>query len=133
MDSSLLPSSATEEAIEAGFARYQTALQGMDRSTLLRHLTEINGQLEAQRSSILSNVLAPTAGLSDFLTAIDRPQHRSIETDPRSSPRGREAQASPRSRPPGPLDLLAGSSRLGPRLAAKLVAASARASAKRNG
>lgn len=132
MDSSLLTSSETEAAIVGIFDSYRATLAKLSRPELLAHLTEINGQLETQARQTVANTLAPSAGLSDFLTALDRPQIRSIERDPSSSHRGRAAQDSPRSQPRSPLDLLAGSSRLGPRLAAKLVAASVRASGRRD-
>lgn len=133
MDSSLARNSRREAAIEGAFEHYRTALRTMDRTALLAHLTEINAQLESQRRETLSSALDPSAVLSGLPSSIDLPVLRSIERDPPSSPRGREAQASPRSPQPSPLDLLARSSRIGPRLAAKLVAASARASARRSG
>lgn len=129
------PESST--AIARTFDGYRTLLARMSQAELRSELTRINALLETQSRTALSQAIdhGTSVGLSDFLQSLDRVVLRStVPEHPSSSlPRGRAAQASQRSRPPSPLDLLAGSgNRLGPRLAAKLVAASARASARRS-
>lgn len=122
-------------AIERTFEGYRAWLRTATPDQLREQLTKINAALEEQSRTTLQSMVERSGGLSDYLTSLDRVQLRSTPPDLPSShsPRGRGAQGSPRSRPPSPLDLLAGSGRLGPRLAAKLVAASARASRRRDG
>lgn len=115
----------SEEAIRRSFEGYRMSLASLTPDQLMAHLTQINLALQEQaRASLAATVSEP---LSDYLEKIDRVVLRSTPSEIQSpSPRGLAAQGSPSSRPPSPLDLLASSNRLGPRLAAKLVVASAR-------
>jgi hypothetical protein len=123
-------------AIARTFRGYQEMLARMDPDQLRSELSRINALLETQSRTALSELVrsGPSVTLSDYLQSLDRLVVRSIEPErpSSSSPRGRAAQASQTSRPLSPLDLLAGTSRLGPRLAAKLAAASVRASGRRD-
>jgi hypothetical protein len=99
----------------------------MTTEQLLEQLNDIAAKLQEQSQSTLTALLS--ARLSDSLRSIDALQVRSLRTDPRSSGRERGASASqpsPPSRPPSALELLAGSKRLAPRIAAKLVVSEAR-------
>ena len=116
---------------------YQRTLERMSQDQLRAELTRINALLEQQSRMAIRETIehGTSVALSDWIQSLDRPVLRSTapELPSSNSARGRAAQASPRSRPPSPLDLLAKSARMGPRLAAKLVAASARSASRRNG
>lgn len=135
----LPPTSLTElqppdsrAAIERTFAGYKKTLESLSPDQLMEHLTAINGQLELQQRALVSAVLSPSEVLSASIASLDRPVLRSTPTAIQSpQPRGLAAQVSPSHLPPRAVDLLASSSRLGPRLAAKLVAASARSRSMR--
>lgn len=130
-----LPQPNNPEALARTWDGYRQTLLTMARRPdgirlLLEHLTTINSQLQAERERQMA--LVTSAPLSAYISNLDQLVLRSTPRERQSrSPRDRAAPASPRSPQPSPLDLLSRSNRLGPRLAAKLVAASARAEANR--
>ena len=93
---------------------------------LMGYLAQTNAALEAQaQAQIAASLTSLDSGSIDSL--VPRSTGPEILAPP-SMDRGRPASPFP---PPSPLDLLSASSRLGPRLAAKLVAASARSAARK--
>lgn len=134
-DSRQLPSlnpPETEEAIERTFRGYRMWLQTQTPEQLASHAAELSARLEDQARASLGQVIGQPPQLSDWLTSLDRVSFRSTPTATRpSSPRDRGQEPSLSSRQPSPMDLLASSQRLAPKIAARLVAASARAEARR--
>lgn len=95
----------------------ERAYERMDRDQLLAELTRINGLLATQTRSVVSaNVQLPD---------LDQPVLRSPRMAAPSRPSDHERRAS-RPSPPTALDLLISGGRMGPRLATKLMLASAR-------
>lgn len=111
------------------WASYRKALaeigskpDGMERLSAL--LTEVSTALQLQTRDQISSTL------SAYSATQDRPVQRSM---PRVAPSpGRPDPRPEPSRQPAAWELLSSSRRLGPRLAAKLTIASARAESKRN-
>lgn len=101
------------------WAAVERAYSQMPRERLLEELTRINSLLGHQTRSVVS------ANLQQHLESIDQPVLRSQRTADPSQPPDRGRPPSQRSQP-GALDLLISGRRIGPRLAAKLVQASAR-------
>lgn len=115
----------TEATMLGAMAPYEAALERMSSSQLTQELTRINALMQQQAQSTTESLLRAK------LEQESQP-HASSTRTPDPSPdqdRGRPTTRSPQ---PSPLDLLAASSRMGPRLAARLTLASARAQARRN-
>jgi len=106
---------------------YRRALAQMTVPQLMDHLATINRQIEADRTERLGRVLSEAP--SGYRPDLDQP----VVSTPTATPLPRRDRGSLPSRPSPPraLDLLASQSRMGPRLAAKLVAASARSASRR--
>lgn len=103
--------------------QYEQALSRLSPEQLMAQLTAINSGLQAQSTWPVQSLLEAR------LQSADQPLVRSVPKVSRPSMDRAAAAASP-SLPPSSLDLLSRSQRLGPRLAAKLVLASARAQAR---
>jgi hypothetical protein len=100
----------------------------MSPDQLLAHLTQINAAMEADRQTRMASLLASR---SEHLSSLDQPVLSSTATATRPSPMDRAAAPSP-SPALSAVDLLASSQRLGPKLAQRLLMASARAQARRS-
>jgi hypothetical protein len=118
----------TEDQVRASFESFRRGLQMLS----IPELMELSGRQATEIARIQS------AALSQWLSStppdLDVPVHHSTPTATPSSARPADRgqrPSPPESRPPSSLELLAGSSRVGPRLAAKLVARDARARARR--
>ena len=110
-----------ESTLPELWRQYERALERLTPQQLMEQLTAINSGLQPQPTSTLSNLLL------DRLHSADQPVVSSTtKATPSSADRDRPAASRP-SPPPSPIELLSRSQRLGPRLAAKLVLASARA------
>lgn len=119
--------------IASAFEGYQQTIQTMPRDQLLAELARVNGLLESQSSNLLTSQLWQASH-----SAIDRldqpPEPTSMTTGSSRFDADPERPASrPSPEPSRAISLLAGTGRLGPRLAAKLVVSSARAQARKNG
>lgn len=117
----------TSENLKESFQSYETSLARLDQPALFAELARVNGALQQQAQSTVISLLQREPS-----SAIDQLDQLSPMTDPLSD----EAADRPRPSQPYPerttsLQLLSGTSRLGPRLAAKLVVASSRARANR--
>jgi hypothetical protein len=108
---------------------YQRWLAMLDQQQLASHLTEINAQLQSQATA---RILSTSQALSDYRQTVDRPVVSSTPTASPSSLMDRAREPFPGSPAPDALSLLSSSQRLGPRLAARLVLASARAAARKD-
>jgi hypothetical protein len=106
---------------EALWAPYRQWLSRLTPEQLIAQATELSRQLQSQASSSLSG------SLEAYHQSIDRPVLVSTRTADPSRPTDRSAPRSP-SPQPSSLDLLSASGRLGPKLAARLVASQRRAS-----
>lgn len=121
------PQPETPDQIRETWDRYRQTLANLPGSpteqivTLHGLLADVSARLELESRSLVSRTL------SDYASERDRLTLRSAPTAPPSSPRS-SSESSPQ---PGPADLLARTSRLGPRLAQKLIVASARAASRR--
>jgi len=125
----LQPPPLNEDQLKASFRSYETALQRLDQSALFAELARVNGLLQEQAQTSLTSLL-----LRERTSEIDRLDQLSPETESQSSDPADRPRPSPQSPPQmNSWQLLSGTSRLGPRLAAKLVVSSARAQAKRTG
>lgn len=124
-----IPSTLTPQDVETAFQGLKTALSGMTNDQLLAHLAQINAQIEAQQTQAIAN-LGTRRTLSDYLADADRISLSSIPTATPPADR-----SSPPSQPfpqqSSALDLLATSGRMGPKLAAQLVQATAKAQARK--
>jgi hypothetical protein len=120
----------SDEAEAQIWAGYRTALASLTIPQLMDRLAEINRQ---QQALSLSMGLPQASSLSTFTEALDRPVLSSMGmATPVGSPsmdRGSAPSPSPQQ---SPLDQLAASRRLGPRLAERLALAGARAEARRS-
>lgn len=106
---------------------YRQALARMSTPQLMELLATINGQLAAERDRRLSSIL----GLSSTVTeGLDQPVLSSTRMATQHSPMDRGAPPSTFPQPSA-VDLLASSQRLGPKLAQRLMLASARAVQRR--
>lgn len=118
-ESKLVPPSLMSET-RPDWQAVERAYRSMSPERLLEELTRINSLLGHQTRSVVS------ANLSQYLMHdLDQPVQRSPRTADLSRPADREPRPSQKSQP-GALDLLITGRRIGPRLAAKLVQASAR-------
>lgn len=119
-----LPDPRDDPNLIETFAGYRTALSTMTIDQLMTHSAELAALQQAQSASILTALISP--GLSEYSRSLDNPVLRSPRTASRpgsAADRGAVAsQTSSLPRPQSALDLLAGSRRLAPRIAAKLVA-----------
>lgn len=117
----------------ATHAAFRQALTHLSLPELLELSARQAAMLELESRTLLTNLLS--SRLSDTLQSLDTLSPSSRRTASRPSPAARGAaasQTSPGPRPlPGAVDLLAGSRRLAPRVAAKLVLAEARREADR--
>lgn len=128
MDSPLptLSPISTEE-LRRMFDGYQTALTFLPPDRLMAELARVNALIESQSSNLLTGTLWQASH-----SEIDRPDQA-----PEPSWMSQSGQAPDRPlSPPSPprtsaISLLAGTGRIGPRLAAKLVVSSARAQSHR--
>lgn len=114
------------EPLEA-FASYQRALAMLTPAELHQQLTAVNAALEAEANQRLTSLLQAASTRADSIDSLDQgsPEMEIPWTVPdRSS--SQESGA-----PKTSWQLLSGTSRLGPRLAAKLVLASAKAQSRR--
>ena len=121
MPTGALPQPNDLRSVERTWQGYQAAVSRMSNEELLRTLTDLNVQLQAQAQTSMTSPL-----LSELRQSLDRPVLSSTPREPLSPPvdRGSRPFQSP---PPGALDLLARSRSLGPRVAGKLVLAQVRA------
>lgn len=119
------PRPMTEAQLHASFASYQRGLAMLSPSELMAELSRVSALLERQSNQALTSELLRAS--SSAMDRLDPP------SDPMASPSGSSDRSSPppTTAEPRSWELLARTSRLGPRLAAKLVVASARASARR--
>lgn len=108
---------------------YAEALSRLSTTQLMELLTSINGQLVAERERQMSSILASSRSSEE---ALDRPVLSSTRTATPRSPMDRGVPPS-QFRPPSAVDLLSASQRLGPKLAQRLMIASARAQSRREG
>lgn len=126
--SPLLPE-LTSTSLIASWKEYERALAslpgGPEERVKMLHglLADVSARLEEQSRDRISRTL------QDYASEQDRPVLRSTTREPRSP--SERPPDSERSRQPSPLELLSKTDRLGPRLAAKLLAASARRSPAR--
>jgi len=104
------------------WAAVEKAIARMTPDELMTRLEHVNGLLSQQRRSLV------TSELTSAVQELDRPVLRPTREERSSPSRDRGQSSSPTSpRPsPGALDLLISSRRVGPRLAARMVQASAR-------
>jgi len=121
----LLPLST--EDLRRMFDGYQTALNFLPPQQLMAELSRVNALIESQSSSLLTGTLWQASH-----SEIDRPD---LSPEPLSMSQSQpdpDRPLSPRSpAPTSAISLLAGTGRIGPRLAAKLVVSSARAQSHR--
>lgn len=123
----LLPIS-TEE-LRRMYDGYQQALTFLPPQQLMAELARVNALIESQSSSLLTGTLWQASH-----SEIDRPDLSPEPTWMSQSEAAPDRPLSPRSQPPvTAISLLAGTGRIGPRLAAKLVVSSARAQGRRAG
>jgi len=114
------------EDLRRMFDGYQTALTLLPPQTLMQELARVNALIESQSSNLLTGTLWQASH-----SAIDQPDHSPEPLSTGQSDRDHDRPTSPQPRPASATDLLAGTGRIGPRLAAKLVVSSARAQARR--
>lgn len=123
MDWPTTRSPMTEDELRRSLGAFQRGLRSMSIEQLMELSSRQAIAIEEGQRSALSQLLTGTRDL-------DQPVLRSEPTvspsSARPADRGAAHSAPPTSPRPSPLDLLAGSSRMGHRLAAKLVAADAR-------
>lgn len=114
--------------IEEAFASYRTSLALLTPERLMEELTRVNALLQDQSSSLLTGQLWQAS-----LSAIDRldPAGEPTSTTPFDPAPDRPTSRLSPAPPMSAISLLAGTGRLGPRLAAKLVVSSARAQSRR--
>lgn len=109
---------------------YRWALSRLTIPELLEHLTRINAAQEAQARSLTATTAASLPSLADSLSSLDRIAPG--PTAPASPwPTDRGGGPSPASPQPSAVDRLAATAKLGPRIAARLLLASARAQRRR--
>jgi len=106
---------------------YRQALATLSPEQLMGLLTSINGQLQEERARQMASTLASSQSLEG---ALDRPVLSSTRMATQRSPMDRGTPPST-FRPPSAVDLLSSSQRLGPKLAQRLMLASARATSRR--
>ena len=121
--SSPYPDSWTQsELSDDDWSALSRAYARMSPEQLLSHLTGINAQLQAQNRSMISRTL------EDVVSDLDRPvPRRQATVDPYQPPDRGHPPSQSQTRSPSALDLLASHERIGPRLATKLMKASAKA------
>lgn len=128
MDSPLpILSPISTEDLRRMFDGYQTALSFLPPERLMEELARVNGLIESQSKSLLTGTLWQASH-----SEIDRPDQAQEPLSMSQSGPGQDRPLSPRSpTPTSAISLLAGTGRIGPRLAAKLVVSSARAQSHR--
>ena len=107
----------------------ERAIARMSPEEAMRQLAHVNGLLSQQRRSLVTDELMAS------VQELDRPVLRPTSEERRSpsQDRGRASFPTSPQRSPGALDLLISARRVGPRLAARMVQASARIeTARRN-
>jgi len=121
----LLPIST--EDLRKMYDGYQQALTFLPPATLMAELARVNALIENQSSNLLTGTLWQASH-----SEIDRPDLSPEPLSMGQSQPGHDRPLSPRSpAPTSAISLLAGTGRIGPRLAAKLVVSSARAQSHR--
>lgn len=106
---------------------YRQALATLSPQQLMELLTTINGQLTMERERRMASILSSSPSLSEVL---DQPVLSSTRMATQRSPMDRGVPPSTFPQPSA-VDLLASSQRLGPKLAQRLMLASARAVRRR--
>lgn len=132
LPTSEVPSPIDDPNLIATYASFRQALTKLTLPELMELSARQAALLELEQRQAMTNLLSN--GLSDSIQSLDRLSPSSRRTARQPSPADRGAAASPTSAPrplPGAVDLLAGSKRLAPRVAAKLVLAEARRAADR--
>jgi hypothetical protein len=130
MDSPLpTPLPLSTEDLHRTFDGYRQALSFLPPAQLMAELNRVSALLQDQSNSLLTGTLWQASHSEiDRLGPAEEPLSMS------QSEAGRDRPTSPRSSPPtSSISLLAGTGRLGPRLAAKLIVSSARAQSYRTG
>lgn len=130
--SSQVPTTRIPESdVRQTWAGYRQALARMGTPELMAHLAQINGAIEAQAQASMTH--AVSIGLQRRLDQLDQLQLRSPRSTaaPPTSPTDRGQGHSQPSQRLGPLEQLIARRGLGPKLAARLVAASVRGAAER--
>jgi hypothetical protein len=109
------------------FDGYRQSLSLLNQEQLMEHLSRVNALLAAQSNNLLTGALWQASH-----SEIDRPDQAPEPMSMSQSDQVHDRPTSPRSLPMADsISLLAGTGRLGPRLAAKLVMSSARAQSNR--
>jgi hypothetical protein len=123
--SSLEPLSPPQEF--ETWAGYRRSLATLSPDQLISLLTTINGQLQEDRIRRMESILSSSQSLEG---ALDRPVLSSTRLATQHSPMDRGVPPSTFQQPSA-VDLLSASQRLGPKLAQRLMLASARATSRR--
>jgi hypothetical protein len=119
--------------IASAFEGYQQTIQTMPRDQLLAELARVSALLESQSSNLLTSQLWQASHSAiDRLDQAQEPMSMTMDSSRFGADPERPASR-PSPEPSRAISLLAGTGRLGPRLAAKLVVSSARAQTRRNG
>lgn len=131
----LLPPTAPLDPTEiaASFEGYRQTLATMSQPALLAELARVSALLQAQSSNLLTSQLWQASHSAiDHLDQAPEPTSMTMPSSPSEGDPSRPASR-PTPEPSRAINLLAGTGRLGPRLAAKLVVSSARAQARKTG
>lgn len=120
----------SEREIRESFRSYQQALSSLTPESLMAELGRVNALLEAQSSNLLTSRLWQES--HSRIDTLDQAQEPTWMSPSDQAP---DRPTSPLSPPtqPSAISLLAGTGRLGPKMAAKLVLSSARAQSRRMG
>ena len=120
------PLPLSTEDLRRMFDGYQQALSFLSPDKLMAELSRVNALIESQSKSLLTGALWQGSH-----SEIDRqgPAPEPLSMDP--SAQDHDRPASRPSPPPTAASLLAGTGRVGPRLASKLIISSARAQTRR--
>lgn len=118
--------------LERLYEGYRHGLEQMTMPELMAHATQLGAMIEQDRAGQLALLMrsASRSSLDDPVIPSTPMAIPSPAGPARPADRGGAASAQ-RSRPSSPLELLASSTRTGPRLAAKLILADARRRARR--
>lgn len=123
------PQPISGREIETMFDGYRQSLSLLTPEQLMEHLSRVNGLLQDQSNNLLTGTLWQASH-----SAIDRLDQAQEPMSMSQSEAAPDRPTSPRLPPPSTaISLLAGTGRIGPRLAAKLVVSSARAQSQRTG